>query len=166
MEKVAIEEQNDWMGPATVKRPLGEALGTEDVAINYYELEPGESFAFGYHAHERQEEVFYVLEGEATFETGEPHTDPGAAGGTVRVIAGPGELVRFAPGEWQQGYNDGDERVVAVAIGAPADAGDTTILRKCRECGERTEQKIEPSKEKDALLTVCVHCGKVTGQFT
>lgn len=171
MEKVAIEELDDWMGPAAVKRSLGRALGAEDVAVNYYELEPGESFAFGYHAHESQEEIFYVLAGEATFETGEPENGSLSAGGeTAReadtVTVGPDELVRFAPGEWQQGYNRGDERVRALAIGAPGESGETIILRECRPCGGRTEQEIEPTDEQDALRTVCLECREVTGRFT
>lgn len=50
MEKVRIDDVDDRMGPADVKRPLSRALGAEHVAINYYELDPGESFAFGYPA--------------------------------------------------------------------------------------------------------------------
>jgi rubrerythrin len=49
MQQVDIDDVTDWMGPATVKRSLSGALDAEHVAINYYELDPGESFAFGYH---------------------------------------------------------------------------------------------------------------------
>ncbi|MEF8900824.1 MAG: cupin domain-containing protein [Halovenus sp.] len=56
-------------GPARVTRPLGRELATDHVNVNYFELAPGETFAFGYHRHPEQEEVFYVLEGTATFET-------------------------------------------------------------------------------------------------
>jgi mannose-6-phosphate isomerase-like protein (cupin superfamily) len=154
MEKVAIDEVDSWLSPASAKRPLSRALGAENVAINYYELAPGESFAFGYHSHEGQEEVFYVTSGEATFETEE---------GPVTV--GAGELVRFAPGEWQQGRNDGDERVRALALGAPAESGDADIERECENCGERTLQDVVPPDEGDELLTKCVDCGEVTGRF-
>lgn len=154
MEHVRIEDVDSWMSPASAKRPLSNALGAEDVTINHYELAPGESFAFGYHQHEGQEEIFYVLDGTATFETDE---------GEVRVAQG--EAVRFAPGEWQQGTNETDERVVALAIGAPAEMGETTILRECEDCGERTEQAVQPTDEKDALVTVCQDCGAETGRF-
>ncbi|WP_254824450.1 cupin domain-containing protein [Haloglomus halophilum] len=154
MEHVRIEDVDSWMSPASAKRPLSNALGAEDVTINHYELAPGESFAFGYHQHEGQEEVFYVLEGTATFETDE---------GEVRVAQG--EAVRFAPGEWQRGTNETDERVLALAIGAPAEMGETTILRECEDCGERTEQAVQPTEEKDALVTVCEDCGAETGRF-
>jgi len=154
MRKARIEEVDSWMGPASVKRPLSRALGAEDVAINYYELEPGESFAFGYHRHEGQEEVFYVQAGEATFET-----DDG------EVTVGAGEAVRFAPGEWQQGWNRGEEPVRALALGAPQESGETTILRECRECGERTEQEVGRAEDADALVTRCLDCGAETGRF-
>ena len=155
MRKARIEDIDSWMGPASVKRSLTKALGTEDVSMNYYELEPGESFAFGYHRHEGQEEVFYVIEGEATFETDDGEETVGA-----------GEAVRFAPGEWQQGWNRGDERVEALALGAPQESGETTVLRECPDCGERTEQDIERAADADALVTRCVDCGAETGRFT
>jgi len=156
MEKVTIDEVDSWLSPASAKRPLSRALGAENVTINHYELAPGESFAFGYHSHETQEEVFYVTAGEATFETEDGE-----------VVVGAGELVRFAPGEWQQGRNDGDERVRALALGAPAESGETTILRACSECGERTPHEVERAPDDDAaLITVCVDCGAETGRFT
>jgi len=64
-------------------------LGTEHVAMNYFELAPGDAFAGGVHAHGDQEEVFYVLSGTATFEVG-PERE--------RVDVEAGELIRFAPG--------------------------------------------------------------------
>ena len=155
MQKARIEEIDSWMGPASVKRSLTKALGAEDVSMNYYELEPGESFAFGYHQHADQEEVFYVQEGEVTFET-----DDG------EVTVGAGEAVRFGPGEWQQGWNRGDDPVKALALGAPQESGETTILRECPDCGERTEQEIRRAENADALVTLCVDCGAETGRFT
>lgn len=155
MEKVRVDDLDSWMGPAAVKRPVGRALGLERAAVNYYELAPGESFAFGYHRHADQEEVFYVLDGEATFETED---------GEVTVSAG--ELVRFEPGEWQRGWNRGDERVRALALGAPDESGETTILRECEDCDDRTEQDIESTEAGDELVTVCVDCAEVTGRFS
>jgi uncharacterized cupin superfamily protein len=155
MQKATVEEIDSWMGPASVKRSLTKALGAEDVSMNYYELEPGESFAFGYHRHEGQEEVFYVIEGEATFETED---------GETAVAAG--EAVRFAPGEWQQGWNRGDGPVKALALGAPQESGETEIRRACPECGERTGQEIRRAEDADALVTICVDCGAETGRFT
>ncbi|MFO7925914.1 MAG: cupin domain-containing protein [Halobacteriota archaeon] len=155
MKKIGIDDLDDWMGPASVKRPVGSALDAEHLGMNYYELQPGESFAFGYHAHDDQEELFYVLDGKATFET---------EAGDVTVEAG--EVIRFAPGEFQQGRNDTDDRVRALAVGAPADSTDVTILRDCEECDDRTAQRIEAAEARDELLTTCVECGVETGRFS
>ncbi|MFC7176492.1 cupin domain-containing protein [Halosegnis marinus] len=161
MEKVAVEDVDSWVSPASAKRPVGRALGVEDAALNYYELGPGESFAFGRHRHMGQEEVFYVLSGEATFETGDPRE------GTEEVVVAAGELVRFGPGEWQQGWNRGEEPVRALAVGAPAESGETTILRECEACGGYTEQSVERAPDEEgALVTVCGDCGGETARFS
>jgi uncharacterized cupin superfamily protein len=155
MRKRDVTEMDSRMGPASVIRPLTDALGLSDFAMNYYELEPGESFAYGFHAHEKQEEVFYVQAGTVTFETVEGDVEVGA-----------GELIRFGPGEYQQGVNRGDERVVALAMGAPQDAGETEILRECEDCGERTPHRLELAEGKDAIVTICEQCGAETGRYT
>ena len=68
MKTVRIEDvESRASGPADVKRPLTAALGATDLALNYFELAPGDSFAFGYHAHSDQEEVFYVQSGTVAF---------------------------------------------------------------------------------------------------
>jgi len=155
MERISVDDPDEQMGPAADKRPLSRALGTTDLALNYYELAPGDSFGFGYHRHPDQEEVFYMIDGTATFETED---------GDVEVTSG--EAVRFGPGEWQLGRNDGDERVVALAMGAPADAGETEMLRDCPDCGGRTENTVEMGDDRDALVTRCLDCGAETGRFT
>ena len=155
MERVSVDAVDSRMGSADVKRSLSRALETSDLAVNYYELAPGETFGLGYHRHPDQEEVFYVQSGTATFETED---------GDVAV--GPDEAVRFAPGEWQLGRNDGDERVVALALGAPRDESETEMVRHCESCGERTEQRVELADDRDALLTLCASCGEETGRFT
>ena len=53
----------------------------EDIAkcsANFVEVEPGK-FAYGYHYHEENEEVFYIISGEASVKT---------AGGDIRLKAG------------------------------------------------------------------------------
>jgi uncharacterized cupin superfamily protein len=154
MERVRIDDVDRRIDTATVSRPLTSALGAENVALNYYELAPGDSFAYGYHKHEAQEEVFVIQAGEVTFETED---------GDVAV--GAGELIRFAPGEFQRGINTGDERVVALALGAPRESGESEIRRHCEDCGERTETTIERAPDGDAKLTRCLECGAVTGRF-
>ncbi len=76
-----------------------------------------------------------------------------------------GELVRFAPGEYQRGVNRGDERVVALALGAPRESGALDLQRDCENCGERTPNSIERAPDGEALVTVCEDCGAETGRF-
>jgi mannose-6-phosphate isomerase-like protein (cupin superfamily) len=160
MERVSIDDIDSYMGPADIKRPLTDALGASDLAINYYELDSGDSFAFGRHRHTEQEEVFYVQQGTVTFETGEPDAEH------ETVTVGPGEAVRFGPGEWQRGVNEGEERVVALALGAPQETGETTVTRECPDCGERTEADVRMADDRDALVTICKGCSAETGRFT
>ncbi|WP_135823423.1 cupin domain-containing protein [Halorussus ruber] len=156
MEKVRVEEVESRAGPADVKRPLTTALGATDLAVNYFELAPGDSFAFGYHAHSDQEEVFYVQSGTVTFETEE---------GQVEVSSG--ELVRFAPGEYQRGVNEAenDSRAVALALGAPQESGDLDLRRECSDCGDRTSNTVQRADEGAGLVTICEECGAETGRF-
>ena len=160
MKKVRIEELENSVQPAAVMRRLTEPLGLSDLAINYYELEPGDSFAFAYHKHEIQEEVFYVQAGTATFETEE---------GPIEVDAG--ELIRFDREEFQRGWNRGDERVVALALGAPLDYGRQIKLRYCSVCEEPTDTRLErdtdpASRGEDAVVTGhCKECGTETGRW-
>jgi mannose-6-phosphate isomerase-like protein (cupin superfamily) len=155
MRKCSLDDAETRMGPAAVKRPLTDPLGIENAALNYYELAPGDAFGFGYHRHADQEEVFYVQCGTVTFET---------EAGSVTVSAD--EAVRFGPGEWQVGRNEGEERVVALAMGAPRDAGETEMRRECPDCGERTPNRIEFAGDREALVTLCTDCGAETGRFT
>jgi len=145
MEKVTIDDvEAGGMGDAAVRR-LADPLGTSDVAINHYTLEPGERFSGGLHTHMDQEEVFYVLEGRATFET--PDDD---------VTVGAGELIRFAPGEYQSGKNAGDEPVRALALGAPKESEDVRVPETCRDCGHENMRFIPGD---DGFTLVCPECG-------
>lgn len=153
MERIRVDEVDSRAGPAAVKRPLSAALGASDVALNYYELAAGESFAYGYHRHESQEELFVVERGEVTFETER---------GDVVVEAG--EVVRFEPGEWQRGVNTGGKRVIAFAIGAPQEAGETEIRRECERCGDRTPHTVALADD-GGTLARCLDCEAVTGRF-
>jgi len=153
MQQVRIDDIDSWLGPASVKRPVSKELGAQHVAVNYYELEQGDTFGFGYHRHPEQEEIFYVLDGVATFETEE---------GDIDVQAG--EAVRFEPGEWQLGRNDAEDRLSALALGAPAESS-TEMKRDCPDCGSRQLNRIERADDEEALVTVCESCGAETGRF-
>lgn len=83
---------------------LRRALGVTAFGINQMTLRPGERGRI--HRHERQEEVYLVLEGTLTLEVeGEPRE--------LRR----GELARVAPGVRRQLSNRGGEPLAVLAIG-------------------------------------------------
>ncbi|MFC6716921.1 cupin domain-containing protein [Natrialbaceae archaeon GCM10025810] len=165
MEKTAIDDVEVEVNPMrvhAVRRPISDALGFSDFAMNYFELESGESFSGGLHTHHDQEEVFYVQAGTATFEVLIPDDGDGVSDGEPReVTVGAGEVIRFAPGEFQQGYNDGDERVVGFAFGAPKakhDWGQIESLVHCRECDDEVGHGVDLTDDGRFELT-CTECG-------
>lgn len=100
-----------------------------------------------------------MLSGTATFEIGEWRQ---------RVTVGEGEAIRIPPGEFQKGHNKGDERVVAVAIGAPGrqhDRDELEALLECEECGDETVYDRQPvgsgewQSERVDLRVTCQECG-------
>ncbi|WP_254769358.1 cupin domain-containing protein [Salinilacihabitans rarus] len=140
------------------RRALTGPLNAADLAIVRYALDPGERFSGSLHAHADQEEVFVVLEGEATFETRASDEDE-----TREVVVGENEAIRFAPGEFQTGRNDGDGRVVALALGAPRDSEDVRIARipaldgrdvSCPDCGREAMRLSRGDAD-----FVCPDCG-------
>ncbi|WP_442905094.1 cupin domain-containing protein [Haladaptatus sp. ZSTT2] len=155
MEKVRVDAVEQVKNPYP-RSPgpfrVGLALGATDVGLNYFELDAGEAFSGGYHTHHDQEEIFYVQSGTATFET---------EAGTEQVAAG--EIIRFAPGEFQHGYNDGTEPVSGLAIGAPFGSDDVEILKACPACGERTFHRrrslLSDDVTKADLQLLCPECG-------
>jgi mannose-6-phosphate isomerase-like protein (cupin superfamily) len=83
---------------------LRRELGVESFGMNLIVLEPGQRGRI--HAHERQEEVFVVLEGELTLIVeAAPH------------VLGPDRLVRVGPSVRRQLANAGRERLVLLALG-------------------------------------------------
>ncbi|ELY46159.1 cupin domain-containing protein [Natronorubrum tibetense] len=152
MEKTAIDDVDIETNPMevhSIRRPISQALGFSDFAMNYFELESGESFSGGYHTHHDQEEVFYVQSGTATFDTEE---------GEVTVEED--EVIRFAPGEFQQGYNDGDDPVVGFAFGAPGAQHDWDQIESmifCQDCEEEVGHGLELTDE-GAFRMTCTAC--------
>jgi uncharacterized cupin superfamily protein len=156
MERVTVEDVTNRpnpMGVHSTRKPVSRALGAEHVALVEYELEPGEAFSGGLHAHHDQEEIFYVQAGTATFEVGEDRE-------AVTVEAG--QIVRFPPGEFQSGHNRSDEPVRALAVGAPGarhDWAELESLAPCGECGEETSHDVHPPDEDGVMQLVCRECG-------
>lgn len=155
MKRVSVDDVEPLPGPAAVKRKLTDELGTTGLALGYYELDEGESSAFGYHAHEAQEEVFYVLRGTVTVRT---------ESGTVTAAAD--EAVRIPPGALQRVVNERAERAVLLVIGAPREAGELTLLRFCETCNGETPQEVRDVDPGRVRETVCASCGAVIGRFT
>jgi uncharacterized cupin superfamily protein len=83
---------------------LRRELGVSSFGINLIVLEARQRGRI--HAHERQEEVYLVLEGELTL----------VVDGAEHVL-GPDQLVRVGPAARRQLVNRGPERVVLLALG-------------------------------------------------
>lgn len=134
------------------RRGLSAPLETSVLAANYYALDPGEAFSGGLHTHLDQEEVFYVIDGTATFET-----KPEATADSTTLEVASGEAVRFAPGEFQQGRNESDERVVALALGAPKESTDVRVPQTCPECSESDVMTVRMGE--GGMTLHCPECG-------
>ena len=158
MEKVAVDEVDNERNPMkvhSVRKPVSRALGTDHFAMNYFVLEPGESFSGGLHTHHDQEEVFYVESGIATFEVGVDREE---------VVVESGQLIRFPPGEFQKGYNDGEATVEGWALGAPGASHDWDELQSrayCPECEAETTQDVGLASGNFELT--CTECGTTQG---
>ena len=156
MEKVTIADvgATPSISPASVATFLSTELGTEHLAINYFELAPGDQIGWDYHRHRDQEEVFVVLSGTLTFETDE---------GDVRV--GTDEAIRFAPDEFQLGHNREDERATVLALGAPRGSRELEYRRRCEHCDEETIQDVELDRERGVFLVHCTDCGELVTEI-
>jgi mannose-6-phosphate isomerase-like protein (cupin superfamily) len=84
--------------------PLRRQLGVTSFGMNEIVLAPGERGRI--HLHERQEEVFLVLEGELTI----------GIEGEEETLAR-GELIRVAPGLRRQLVNRGPGKLILLALG-------------------------------------------------
>lgn len=93
------------------KRSISGAAGLSELGCHRYEADPGEQIPLAYHVHERQEEVFYVLDGTLSVETPES---------TYEVDAG--EALVVEPESPQRAYNDpdADGPLRTLVVGAPA----------------------------------------------
>lgn len=156
MEHIAIDDvaMPATISPASVLKPVGRDLGTDHVAINYFELAPGDGLGFDYHRHLDQEEIFLPIEGVVTFETED---------GPIEVAAG--EAIRFAPGEFQAGRNRGDERVRVFALGGPADTTEIEYKRRCASCGVATLHGSSIDREAMVVVLTCTSCGQTSRQI-
>jgi uncharacterized cupin superfamily protein len=106
-----IDEVEPYRGPGEREgirfKPVGRAVGVTAWGMNVLEMEPGTTtYPEHDHSEDRQEEVFIVLDGDATLEAeGEEH----------RV--GAGSMVRVGPGVRRM-WKPGKQGVTLLAIGA------------------------------------------------
>lgn len=155
VKKIALSDIENVPNPLQVhevRKPISMVLGTTDFAMNYFELQSGESFSGGTHTHHDQEEVFFIMEGTATFEVGPE--------GSEEVEVGPREAIRFEPGDFQYGYNNNGEQVVGLALGAPGSMhnwDDLESITYCPECEEETSHSIALDGARFELT--CNECG-------
>ncbi len=149
----------------SVRAPLSQTLDTDDIALVHYRPGPEDSFPGGLHAHADQAEIFLVQRGTSTFETitATDRTAPPEDGTvlsteateTAEITVEAGEIVRFAPGEFQSGRNTGDEAVVAVAIGVPRETDDVRFPQACPDCGH---PDVRLDTDDGAVRFVCPAC--------
>ena len=96
----------DRMGEGPGFRKVRHAIDVKEMGVNAIVLPP--RYQAGSHFHERQEEVYFVHEGEVTFVFGDGETTTVEAGGVVRVDAATHRQLR----------NETDEPVTIVVFGA------------------------------------------------
>ena len=160
MERVSLAALDDEsLDESRERKRLGPALGSTDVALDRYRIAPGEALPGGLHAHLHQEEVFFILEGTATFETyspggARPRGNAGGQAGALVTVA-TGEAIRFAPGEFQSGRNEGEETLVVLAIGAPRDSTQVRIPLPCPACAARG---LRLDDAEDGIRLTCRAC--------
>jgi uncharacterized cupin superfamily protein len=106
-------------------QPLRRVLGISTFGMNLITLQPRQRGRI--HAHERQEEVYLVLEGELTL----------VVEGAEHVLA-QGQLVRVAPQVRRQLVNRGSERLVLLALGGSGEHSgrDGRAWTSWKEAGE------------------------------
>ncbi len=82
------------------KRPLGDLFGLQNFGVNLTRLPPGAASALR-HAHARQDEFVYVLEGEPVLVTdaGETRLSPGMCAGFRAGAGDAHHLVNRGPGD-------------------------------------------------------------------
>jgi uncharacterized cupin superfamily protein len=128
MEKVTISEiELAAFGEGSTRCRLSDRLGITEFALNHYRIAPGDRLPGGLHTHMDQEELFFVLDGTAIFETMD---------GRVTVMKS--EAVRFDLGEFHSGKNETDSELVLLALGAPRDTNDIRIPVDCPDCNHET----------------------------
>ena len=114
---VTAAEKVDVQSPWTIEEWLcrSDIVPNQDLMMVRANMEAGWSHPF--HTHPTREEIIYILSGRAEQWIGEQ-----------RRVLGPGELVFIPKGEVHGTYNPFRERLVFLAILAPAKAAEPGIV--------------------------------------
>jgi uncharacterized cupin superfamily protein len=151
VQHVTVDDLDQTATPTDAdQRVLTDALGTTDVAINHYRLQPDDRLSGSLHAHADQEEVFVVTDGAVTFYTDEADDD------SITVAAG--EAIRFGREEFQTGVNEADEAAAVLALGGPRDSEEVLVPRVCPECGADAVRAVP--NDDGGFGFVCPDCGE------
>lgn len=102
---------NDAVPPDLDIRDIGSSLGLEQARMKLWYFEPGEEIQ--YHAHEEQEEIYYVMQGEFSLKLGR-------SGEEEYVTVGPGDFYAARPGIGHGHRYTGDDEGIILAFGAPS----------------------------------------------
>ena len=119
---VTAAEKVDFQSAWTLEEWLcrGDVVPNEELLLVRANMEAGRCHPF--HTHPTREEIIYIISGRAEQWCGASHQ-----------ILGPGEMVLIPQGEVHGTYNPFRERLIFLAILAPAKAADPAILDVSRE---------------------------------
>jgi quercetin dioxygenase-like cupin family protein len=114
---VTAMEKVDYCSPFTLEEWLcrSDIVPNEELLLVRANMEPG--FSHPFHTHPTREEIIYVVSGHAEQWIGGEH----------RVL-GAGEMVLIKKGEVHGTYNTFQERLVFLAILAPANAAEPGVV--------------------------------------
>jgi quercetin dioxygenase-like cupin family protein len=119
---VTAAEKVDFLSPWTLEEWLcrADVVPNKQLMMVRANMEPGHCHPF--HTHPTREEIIYILSGKGEQWVGKEH----------RVI-GPGEMVLIPTGEVHGTYNPFRERLVFLAILAPAQAPEPGLVDVSKE---------------------------------
>lgn len=107
-EYIKRDENKD--PPEVAVQDIDTALGLERMQVKLWKFQPGDEIE--YHAHLKQEELYYILKGNFSLKLGR-------SGETEIVEAGPGTFFVAAPEVGHGHRYIGDDTGVVLAVGAP-----------------------------------------------
>ena len=135
-EIVEADDAKDYYAGSSVPgefRPLGEALGAEQLAVTLIRVPPHSDFEQGTgHRHEELEELYVVARGTLTMRFDDE----------VREVSA-GSAIRVAPATVRSHRNLGDEPVELWAVSRKIEDSDSTKVDDFWEADPRARQTTE-----------------------